>query len=181
MPDPRTPNARAYHATNGMCDGVELVYVERPSAMYALVLAELIGEAEAAGNTVATCTVLNKDGLQVGERVWLAWAWPELGAGKLLPGNPNGQHMVVNGYDAAAGKIGPLGLYVGDGQGNQLSDLIGGVGLPNNRHVCYRFVWKERGASDPGQPPPSGGGDFAAVISALERINATLREGFRLP
>jgi hypothetical protein len=147
MSDPRTENARAFHvAADGKVDGVELAYLPVPSAKYALVRAEFIPEAAAAGATVATCAVFDKDNVQTGENVYLAWPWQKWPAleGWGLPGNPNGQHMITNGYKPPA--LGPLEIFVGTA-GNPpvpISDIIGGIGLPINRHVCYRFTWKER-------------------------------------
>lgn len=179
MTDPRAANCRGYHLdASGKVDGVLLEYRTQPSSLYELVKAELIGEAEAAGNTVATCIVLDRNGVQASERVYLAWPWPVLDGGKLLPGNPNGQHMVTNGYDAARGDIGPLALYIGDEKGDVISDAIGGLGLPNNRHVCYRVTWRERGAADGGGDGDTGGGgtgdNLAATNGLLQEIYSVL-------
>ncbi len=175
MADPRADNCRAFRVdAGGKVTGVELVYVPNPSTPYELVRAELIDEAAAGGNTVASCTVLDKDGIQTGEKVWLAWVFPGMGDGKLLPGNPDGRHMITNGYNARESH-GPLGLYVGDAAGNVISDVIGGLGLPDNRHVCYRFTWKARDGAGPGTDPEPGGGSellemvWRAVV-ALERL-----------
>lgn len=170
MADPRAENCRAYHLdAGGRVDGVKLEYLEVPSSLYRLVLVQLIGEAEAAGNTVATCTVLDLHGVTVAERVYLAWPWPSI-ANRALPGNPSGQHMISNGYDAAKGALGPLGLYVGNAAGNPISDLVGGLGLPNNRHVCFRATWQERST----EPEPGSGVDLAPVLSKLDAIHADL-------
>jgi hypothetical protein len=40
-----------------------------------------------------------------------------------------------------------LALYVGDANGNPISDIIGGLGLPDNRHVCFMLTWKERSSA----------------------------------
>jgi hypothetical protein len=179
MSDPRSDNAKAYHlASNGKVDGVQLVYVPNPSTQYELVHADLINEAEAAGGTVATFQVLDKNNVQTGERVFLAWPFPSL-ANHQLPGNQNNQHMIVNGYDAAGGVIGPLALYVGDTNGNVISDVIGGLGLPNNRHVCFRVVWKERGTSTttPTTPTtdPVTTTDLTATNALLQQILVALK------
>lgn len=157
MSDPRAENCKAYKEVGGLVMGVELVYVPVPTSKYQLVKAELIDEPTngVGGPTVANCVVLDKDNIQTGERVWMAWEWPGMKDGHLLPGNPNGQHMITNGYTPPV--LGPLGLYVGDAQHNPISDLIGGVGLPKKHHVSFRFTWKERGSTpeppDPDNPP----------------------------
>lgn len=165
MTDPRAENCRGYKLdANGKVSGVNLVYVPMPSTRYELISAQLIGEAEAAGNTVANCSVLTADGVVTAERIWLAWVFPAFRDGWLLPGNPNGQHQISNGFDAAGGVIGPLGIYPGDANHEPIGDIIGGLGLPNNRHVCYRLTWRERGAV---VPPGGGEVDLTSVLVAI--------------
>lgn len=167
MSDPRAANCQAYHLdANGQVDGVKLVYVPDPTTRYELIRAELIDEAAAGGSQVATCVVLDEDGIQTAERVWLAWEFPDLKAGWGLPGNPNGQHIISNGYPAASGKVGPLALYVGDGSHNPTGDIIGGVGLPDNRHVSYRMTWRERTTA----PIPTPGTDGELLTEILARV-----------
>jgi hypothetical protein len=185
MSDPRAENCRAYHlAPDGRVDGVKLEYVPNPSTKYELIRCELIPEGDAGDTTVAHYQVLDKDNLMTGERVYLAWPWPEIKF-RQLPGNANGQHMIINGYDAAAGKVGPLALFVGDAKGEIISDVIGGLGLPNNRHVCYRLVWRERGAGTVTPPPPPEGGGGSAtenlgdVVAAIDRLTAAVRAAFK--
>jgi hypothetical protein len=173
MADPRADNCKAFHVDGGgKVDGVLLEYAARPSAMYELVYVKLISEALAGGSTVASFAVYDKSGVAVSEVVWLAWPWPSLSDGKLPPGNANGQHMIVNGFNAAGGEIGPLAMYVGDAKGNIISDVIGGLGLPNNRHVCYQMAWKERGGVN---PPDPGDGDNADVLAAIAALDARVK------
>jgi len=154
--DPRAENCRA-NALDGAerVTGVELIVEKQPDTDYELVLAELIDEATAQGNTVATCVVLNAANIQTAAKVYMAYPyWPladaaqhagdsELRlANKLLPGNPSGEHATGNGYYPPA--VGPLAMFVGDAAGNICSDIIGGVGLPYKRHVCFRFTWRTR-------------------------------------
>lgn len=154
--DPRASNCRAYSLdSQGKVNGVELVYEERPTSKYRLMLVQLIEEAAAANNTTATCSVLNKDNIPVADTVYLAYPYwraedaeahkkdPErLLQNKLVPGNPDNRHMILSTYNHNV--IGPLALYVGDSAGNPISDIIGGLGLPDNRHVCFLATWKER-------------------------------------
>jgi hypothetical protein len=177
MDDPRAQNCRAFRVdAAGKVIGVELEYVPVPSARYELIQVVLIDETEAAGQTVANFTVLDKNGVQAYERVWLAWPWPTM-TDRSLPGNPNSQHMITNGYNPP--DRGPLAMYVGDTGGNTISDMVGGLGLPFNRHVCYYMTWRERGSVEPDpEPEPEPNGDYGAVLeriaSALERLTTHL-------
>jgi hypothetical protein len=190
--DPRADNARAFHIdASGKVDGVELVYVERPESTYQLVQARLIDEASAGGNTVAKFVVVDCFGTPISENVWLAWPWPTLDGGRLLPGNQNSEHMIVNKYDGAQGEIGPLAIYVGDGAGRIISDEIGGLGLPNGRHVSFYLAFRKRcgllptatpvpvvttptpvvPTSTPG-PSPTPGPDTATLHADLVQLHA---------
>jgi hypothetical protein len=101
--------------------------------------------------------VLNKDGLRTADTVYLSWPyWPaedaalhvtgpeQLLQNHLTPGNPDNKHVIGSTFKSTV--IGPLALYVGDANGNPISDIIGGLGLPDNRHVCFMLTWKERSA-----------------------------------
>lgn len=170
--DPRAENCRGFRMDGaGKVVSVDLVHVPNPSAPYELARVELLDEYSAGGGTVAKFQVL-ADGVVTGERVYLAWPFPELSS-RLLPGNPNGEHMIANGYDAAKGDRGPLALYVGDAAGRVISDVIGGLGLPNNRHVSYLVTFRAR------RPEPPGPGDDSSalqrVAAALEGVDGSLR------
>jgi hypothetical protein len=150
--DPRSENARAYHMNAaGMVDGVELVYQERPDTKYQLVQARLVDEASAGGNTVAKFVVIDCYGTPTSENVYLAWPWPGMDGGKLLPGNQNSEHMIMNYY--VPPNIGPLAIYVGDSQGRIISDVVGGLGLPAKRHVSFYLAFRQR-CSAPATPTP---------------------------
>lgn len=184
MTDPRAANCQAV-AVNaaGQVTGVLLQVRPMPSARYELVRADLIDETAAAGNTVAKCVALDKNGIETGERIYLAWPWPGMQDGKSLPGNPNGEHM-LNGLTYNPPDIGPGALYVGDATGAPISDIIGGLGLPWNLHICFRLTWRERGAVvvTPPPPPPDPNPnpnpveptsleyDVARIAEAVERI-----------
>ncbi|MCB0243722.1 MAG: hypothetical protein KDI12_09950, partial [Anaerolineae bacterium] len=56
----------------------------------------------------------------------------------------------------------PLAVYIGDGQGNVISDVIGGLGLPGGRHVCYDLVFRDR--------TDGGGAVSLAVVDSQEAI-----------
>jgi hypothetical protein len=185
--DPRSENARAFHVNGaGQVDGVELCYQELPGSKYQLVQARLIDEASAGGNTIARFAVVDRYGTPVSENVYLAWPWPALGDGRLLPGNQNSEHMVANSYSPP--ERGPLAIYVGDSQAHAISDLIGCLGLPFKRHVSYYLAFRERSgtapATDTPTPPPVSplptpappGGDLAETNSLLQMILDALRQ-----
>ena len=178
--DPRAANCRAFAKdAAGLITGVALDYVEQSASRYALYSVALIDEPTngVGGPTVATCTVLDANGIQVAERVYLAWPWPDLQQ-RALPGNPNGQHFISNKFFPP--NKGPLALYVGDASGNVLSDVIGGLGLPEGHHVSYRVTWRER-VSTPEPPPvePPPGDDLAAGLAALQADVQALRSDVR--
>lgn len=142
MTDPRAENCKAFKVNaDNQVIGVELQYREMPETQYRLVSVELIDEPSAKGNTVATYAVYNAENRPTSAPVRLAWPWPDL-QHSLLSGNPNNQHMITNGYNPP--QVGPLAMYVSNASGGPISDIIGGLGLPYNRHVCYSMSWVDR-------------------------------------
>jgi hypothetical protein len=182
MADPRAENCRGYRLEDGHVTGVALDYVPVPQGRFELKSATLIDNRFSGDNTMATVAVYDKGGLPCEAPVVLAWPWTNSlpVANRLLPGNPNRpvQHVIWNGYDAAAGHKGPLAIYVANQDGTADSDVCGGLGLPNNQHVCYSLVFQERGAGTPTEPTP--GETSGAIADLLLEIRELLREGFRL-
>jgi len=169
--DPRAENCRGYAVDgSGKVVGVELAVVAHPAVPYALLHVELIDEASAQGNCVATCRVLDREGVQIGVPVALAWPWPDL-TEYAYPGNPNGQHPVTNGYTPAA--LGPLALVPYQG-GQVVGDAVGGLGLPNNRHVSFVATWRERGAAGGDNPEPDAPPQDSEVELSLQHIEQML-------
>lgn len=173
--DPRTANARAYQLdAAGRVVGVELVYDERPSTDYQLVQARLIDEASAGGNTVAKFAVVDCLGTPISENVYLAWPWPSMNHGASLPGNQNSEHMITSPYTPP--DIGPLAVYVGDSAGRINSDVIGGLGLPNKRHVSYYLAFRKRCSTSPTPTPiPGGSGDMSETNDLLRQVLSALQ------
>ena len=184
MSDPRSENCRALSVgAGGKVEGVELVYYAVPDGKYECVRAELVGEALAGGQTIATVNVLDRENLPVVARVYLAWpwdgeAWRSRGsfANMALPGNGRTpvEHVIVNGYDANQVR-GPLAICVGSCGELIDSDVVAGLGLPWNRHVSYALTFRERGG---GVGVPGGGGfptpyDLAVILDGMSmRIGA---------
>jgi hypothetical protein len=170
--DPRAENCRANHLTAaGKVDGVALEVSVRPLTRYRLARIELVDEVSAQGNCVATCRVLDADGLLLGDQVWLAWPWPSL-TQYALPGNPNGQHPITNSYTPP--NVGPLALCLRDAQGAIASDVVGGLGLPFGHHVSFIATWQKRGDGDTDEEGEETGGALVAAVVrcavALERL-----------
>lgn len=193
MTDPRAENCRRFAVdADNKVTGVALTYLPAPAARFELIKAELIDEEAAQGQTVASVHVLDAANLPVQVHCYLGWPWqdwhfPNRFAEKGLPGNTNYpyQHMITNKHNPA--EPGPLAIFVGDRDGNVLSDVIGGLGLPAGRHVGYHLVFRERsgalapvtpeGPDEPVVTPPVSG-DLAQAVAALAaqltRIEAKL-------
>lgn len=169
--DPRAENCRGFaRDAGGRVIGVDLAVDVRSATRYALKRVELIDEISAQGNCVATCTVLDGDGFAIGQPVFLAWPWPNL-TEFALPGNMNGQHPITNGYIPPA--VGPLALCIRDADGGIISDVVGGLGLPLNRHVSYRAIWQER-SGDPDDGGDGDGGEDGSTPADLAALTATV-------
>ena len=164
MANPLDPNCTEVKVdTNNKVVGIKLGITLVQNSQYELYRVRMRDEYEAGGQTIANCSVLDKNGVSTGIQVRMAWP----GAGptftdSALPGNPNNQHMITNGFDATA-KMGPLALYVGN-HNQPISDIVFGLGLPWNRHVSFDVVFKEKGSVT--LPPTDP--DTDARIIALE-------------
>lgn len=177
--DRRAPNCRGFlYDAAGKVVGINLVHVPVPSAPYELALAELIDEYAAQGNTVVTVVVLNKEGLQTAERVFMAWPFPTLDAAESPAGSGNSANQFATTSKFPASDIGPLAFHVGDPQGYPLSDIIGGYGLPDGHHIGGRVTFRERTTvaeppieGDPGTPIAT---DVTRIAVALEKLAAHL-------
>lgn len=183
--DPRADNCKAFAKdSGGRIVGVELTYRENPNAKYQLYRVSLVDEPQngIGGPTVAKFQVLNKDNIQVEERVYLAYPWWSYG-NWLLPGNANHEHFISNKYTPP--ERGPLALFVGDEHHGVISDEVGGFGLPEGHHVSYSLVFRERttgGNPDPEEPgDPGDPVDNGAIVDAIDRLTATIREAWHLP
>jgi hypothetical protein len=148
-------NCKAFRTdSNGKVVGVELGITKVENAKYEVYSVRLRDEYEANGQTVAACSVLDRNGVSTGEQVRLAWPGkqpPFEGSG--IPGNPNNVHIISNGYTPP--KLGPLAAHVG-GFNAPISDIVYGLGLPSNRHVSFDIVFREKGSIT---PPPDGDDD----------------------
>lgn len=146
----------------GMVTGIELGITKILNAQYELYSVRMLDEREANGQTVAACSVLDRNGINTGQQVRLTWPGvtpPFQDSG--LPGNPNNTHVIINGFSPP--KLGPLAMHVG-GFNAPISDIVYGFGLPYNRHVSFSVVFREKGSVIPPDPDPT---DDSARIAAL--------------
>lgn len=159
------PNCQEFKLdSSGRVVGVKLGITKVENAKYEVYSVRLRDEYEAAGQTAAACQVVDRAGINTGEQVRLTWpgAQPPF-EGSGLPGNPNNTHIVTNGYNPP--KLGPLAVHVG-GFNAPISDIVYGLGLPNNRHVSFDVVFREKSSGVP--PVDPGTGDVEIRVAALE-------------
>ena len=184
--DPRADNCRAFNVgPGGKVTGVQLDYVRLAGATFRLVSVSLIDEASAGGNTVANVAIVDQHGAPVTARCYLAYAWDGTKSlatlkERLLPGAQKWpvEHPITNGYDPNRGN-GPLAIYLADSAGVMFSDVVAGLGLPGNRHVCYHIVYQEGAAVIPEPPEPEPGAcDLTPIFVQLDDIEAEQAEGF---
>jgi hypothetical protein len=176
--DPRAENCKRFAVNNmGKVIGVELIYIPMPNTKYQLYNVYLVDEISAVGRTVAKFNVINKNGIPVYENVAMSYPWTgNINDLKysLLPGNPNQEHIISNGYKPP--EHGPLAIHVGKTYAEINSDIIAGLGLPNNAHVSYQIVFIERDTSGEENPPPSSEikEELKDIARAIYSINTTL-------
>ena len=116
---------------NGKVIGVKLKVENVPSQQYIVTHLRLVDEYESNGKTEAVC------GSNGRRDFYLCWPYSE---GKTsfenmaLPGNNNGIHIITNGYNPTG--YGYLAIAIGK---PIISQVVGGLGLPNNHHVSYEI------------------------------------------
>jgi hypothetical protein len=154
--DPRSARAKAFDNGSGKIDGMSLTYWPMKETRFQLVDFDIFTEDESQNETKAIIHVFKRVMVAGKEellpaRVRCYLAWPIDSAGNpdsleswQLPGNVNVpyEHIITNGF--APPKKGPLAIFIGNDQGGIDSDVAGGLGLPNNRHVSFNLVFAER-------------------------------------
>lgn len=183
--DPRADNCKSYlQDVAGKVLGVELRWHEWPASVYALKSAILIDEATAQGRHVATVWVEDKNGVPVAARVGLSWPYngSPLGMPNVAwPGGNNNapvDHVISNGYNPPA--LGPLAIAVYSQDGQIISDVIGGLGLPHGHHVCFDLIFRERsviGEPPPVEPPPAEDTEMAILRRIEGKLDVLLARG----
>ncbi|HNT76007.1 MAG TPA: hypothetical protein PKH77_13410 [Anaerolineae bacterium] len=172
MANPLDPKCQAFALNGaGQVVGVKLAIREVAGARYALKSVTLQDETTGQGTTVANCSVLNRDGINTGLLVRMAWPGPgPFWDASALPGNNDNRHMITNGYNPGVDgqNMGPLALLVGE-QSAPESDVLYGLGLPMNRHISFTVVFQERGAV---VVDPPADGELLKRVEALEAWRA---------
>lgn len=138
-------------------------------------------ERESGGRHNCYVTTLDANGApQSGVRVWQKW--PDAAqneTAKITQGGACDFGIYGGPFYPDRGERGAYWFYVADpGQ----SDIVRGVGLPVNRHVCYylTFRWMPAGAPIPPSPtPPPGDVVTRAEFDALKRRFDSLVAGLR--
>jgi len=180
--DPRAPNCRGFQvdASNEVV-GIELVVVRIPSARYELYRAEMFDPYCSGGNPIVKGVALDVNGVEVGERIVYAWAFPQLNAPESPkgPGNPENNFNISSKFDKSV--VGPLAFHLIDAQGAIISDVVGGYGqVMGYGHIGGRVTFRERSAvvppdpDDPDPEPEPDGDALTRIATALERLTAHL-------
>lgn len=162
--NPLALNCQGYAEKDGKVIGVQLGITPVPGAKYEVYSVSLVDENNSGGNTVAYCSVIDKNGVSTGEEVRLTWPGKDVPfQDSGLAGNGRNEHVISNAYNPPA--IGPLALHVG-GFNKPTSDIVYGIGLPFKHHVSYRVIFREKGAVT--NPTTPADPDLLARINALE-------------
>ena len=134
--DPRDPNCRFHSPDNEPVTGVWLTYHPVKGAKYKLENVRLVNEYEAGGRHFIT--VLQPDGLQVALATGYQGNPDRFDAA--IPHSP-GADLILDGHGEPP-NLGPYAVYLMDGQGNRVSDVIASFMLPRGHHVCYVCKFK---------------------------------------
>jgi len=180
MGNPLNANCQGFALdSNGKVVGVRLTYFPDASAQFELISCALIDERAAQGTTIATVEVLDKNNITTYVRCALCYPWDTWAVGAkfqnaLLPGNAHVpyEHVITNGYNPP--NRGPLAIAIINANGNVISDVIAGLGLPLNRHVGYHIVFRERGAGNDDGGGDDGQGDTGETTALLKETLAVL-------
>lgn len=154
--DPRTQRTKAHNLAAEKIAGIAGIFREMPDTRFQLVDFDLFTEDEAKNDLRAIIHVFKwaKVGSRwvlLPARVRCYLAWPVDSTGNpdsleqwQLPGNlaEPYQHMIYSDY--APPKKGPLAVFIGDDSGQVDSDIAGGIGLPNKRHIGVHMTFVER-------------------------------------
>lgn len=152
--------------THGKVVGVSLQVIAA-GTRYRVKELMLLDEHMAQGRTVAFTSVLHS-GIPTAVPVTLAWPF---NGNKHLPEGVTHvapvELVIPNGYNPP--NLGPLAIYVGN-KGQPESPIVGGLGLPLNRHVCYRVVFElvTDPVTEPEPMPPTDNGKL--IAQAMDRL-----------
>lgn len=176
--NPLDPNCQGFKTdAQGRITGIELGITKVENAKYEVYSVRMRDENEAAGQTIAVCSVLDLNGINTGQQVRLTWPGatvPFQDSG--LPGNANSVHIITNGFSPP--KLGPLALHVG-GFNAPISDIVYGFGLPYNRHVSFDVVFREKSSGVPPVDPtdPTTDARITALVTWAKAVSAKYPSG----
>lgn len=140
---PIDKNTTKYEEKNGRVTGVKLEIITPPGYQYVVDTLVLIDENTAMGKTVATCYV------EGSEKCYLGYPLSNDGNFQnVLNPNHKNEHIISNGYNPQYG-LGPLSIFVGDGDRKCISQIVNGFGLPNKHHVSFVVGFKKAGVIQP--------------------------------
>lgn len=137
-------------------------------------------ETESGGKHNIYVTVLDEHGAPMsGVPVWQEW--PDDRVSQLTIGGVTDFGVWGGPFYPEEGQVGAYSVYVED---KDLSDVVAGMGLPVNRHVCYylTFQWRaDAVVNPPDEPPPPPIEEeevmtIPAFASFLRNIAASLNE-----
>lgn len=169
-------NTKQYKEINGKVIGVKLEIVPVLNQQYRVETLTLIDENTARGKTVATFFVEGQK-----HKCMLGYPFAKDGnfQNKLAVGGSNNEHIITNGFNPN-NSIGPLSIFVADERGNCISEIVTGLGLPNNHHVSFVVGFKkEVEVGIPDTDTPIETGDLQGRILRLENKFRILEKCFQ--
>lgn len=154
--DPRSARAKAFANPGSKIEGMKLSYWKMPETRFQAVDVDILTEDESKNETKAIIHIWRWENVGgrdvlIPARARCYLAWPIDSSGNpdsleswQLPGNVNepAEHIITNSFSPP--KSGPLAIFIGNDQGGIDSDVIGGLGLPNSRHVSFHITFCER-------------------------------------
>lgn len=150
-------NTKKFTTENGLVTGIELQVYDVPNQEYVISHLRLIDEEEANGRTIAYCSSTDGRG-----DFYLSFPWRPGDTNfqnSIAVGGSNGQHVITNGYSPP--DLGWLAIHMGK---KPISQIVGGLGLPFNRHVSFEIVFTPKDSI----VPPST--DLEARVLRIENF-----------
>ena len=158
-------NTKGYKEENGVVTGVRLFVVQPASFRYKVSHLRLIDEKESNGRTMAYCSCTDGRG-----DIYLTYPYASLEHYAASGGN-NGHHPITNGYNPKI-EIGPLSICVGK---PCESEIVTGLGLPNNHHISFEVVFSPINEVPVEPPSPiEPGEDYKQLELRVRRIESFL-------
>jgi hypothetical protein len=159
--------------SSGKVIGVQLFVEDVPNQEYIVTHLRLVDEYESNGKTEAICNSTDR------RDFYLSWPYRR---GRLvfensaLPGNNNGIHIIVNSYKSS-NDYGFLAIHLG--KKPIISQIVGGLGLPDNRHIGYEINFGK--LKDPTVPidPNLPNSELLKRVEKIEKFLLTTFKDFK--